>query len=82
MINFQGLTRAITYIFLVLMVKSFPELEKNLYLYGTFFTFSIMMLFFLPVVYFILPETKDISLEMIQEYFRPSNAVLYTENAL
>jgi len=65
----KGLTRAITCIFLVLSVKMYPQLEGHLSLSGTFFSFSCVMILFFPVVYLILPETKDLSLEMIQQYF-------------
>merc|ERR1711936_517763 len=65
----KGLTRAITCTFLVVTVKLYPQLESYLSLYGTFFMFSIFLIIFLPVVCFILPETKDLSLEMIQQYF-------------
>merc|ERR1719483_1340285 len=73
----KGLTRAITCIFLVLSVKMYPQLESILSLYGTFFMFSIFLIIFLPAVYFILPETKDLSLEMIQAYFAPHRTVWY-----
>ena len=41
--------------------------------------FSIFLIIFLPVVYFIIPETKDLSLEMIQQYFTPQVTVWYTD---
>jgi len=74
----KGLTRAITCIFLVLSVKLFPLLESYFSLYGTFFMFSFFIIIFTPVIYFILPETKDLSLEMIQQYFTPQETVWYT----
>jgi SP family facilitated glucose transporter-like MFS transporter 8 len=76
----KGLTRAITCIFLVLSVKMYPQLESYLSLSGTFFTFSFVMILFFPTVYFILPETKDLSLEMIQQYFTPQVTVWYTDS--
>ena len=36
--------------------------EKCLKLYGTFFMFGSVLAILLPICYFILPETKDISL--------------------
>merc|ERR1719347_489107 len=74
----KGLTRAVTCIFLVLSVKLFPLLESHFSLYGTFFIFSFFIIIFTPVIYFILPETKDLSLEMIQQYFTPQETVWYT----
>ena len=38
-------------------------------LFGTFYLFGCIVLVAMPVVYCILPETKDISLESIQKYF-------------
>ena len=40
--------------------------------------FSFFIIIFTPVIYFILPETKDLSLEMIQQYFTPQETVWYT----
>jgi len=68
----KGLTRAITCIFLVLSLKLYPALETNMHVFGTFFMFSAILLIFSPIVYFILPETKDVGLEMIQKFFSPS----------
>lgn len=68
----KGLTRAITCIFLVLSLKLYPALEANMQVFGTFFMFSAVLLIFSPIVYFILPETKDVGLEMIQKFFSPS----------
>jgi len=76
----KGLTRAITCTFLVITVKLYPQLEYFLSLYGTFFMFSVFLIIFLPVVYFILPETKDLSLEMIQQYFTPQVTIWYTKS--
>ena len=58
----------------------YPQLESYLSLSGTFFTFSFVMILFFPAVYFILPETKDLSLEMIQQYFTPQVTVWYTDS--
>jgi len=68
----KGLTRAITCIFLVVTLKLYPALEANMHVFGTFFMFSAVLLIFSPIVYAILPETKDVGLEMIQKFFSPS----------
>jgi len=68
----KGLTRSITCIFLVLSLKLYPALETNLTAAGTFFIFSVVLLILSPIIYFILPETKDVGLEMIQKFFSPS----------
>ena len=33
----------------------------------------------MPVVYYILPETKDLGLEVIQHYFTPTKTVFYID---
>ena len=47
--------------------------------HGTFFLFSIVLLLSLPIVYCILPETKDLGLEMIQTYFTPNKTIFYVD---
>lgn len=46
---------------------------------GTFYMFSVILSLSLPVVYFVLPETKDMGLEMIQKYFMPAKTVFYVD---
>ena len=75
----KGLTRAATCGFLVLALKLFPILQNQLNLHGTFFLFSGILLIALPIVYCILPETKDMGLEMIQNYFTPNKTVFYVD---
>ena len=75
----KGLTRAATCGFLVLALKLFPLLQSQLNLHGTFFLFSGILLIALPIVYCILPETKDMGLEMIQNYFTPNKTVFYVD---
>ena len=33
----------------------------------------------IPFVYFMLPETKDLSLESIQYYFKPRKTIFYID---
>ena len=75
----KGLTRAATCGFLVIALKLFPILQNQLNLHGTFFLFSGILLIALPIVYCILPETKDMGLEMIQNYFTPNKTVFYVD---
>ena len=39
--------------------------------------FGVAVLLFSPIVYFTVPETKDLNLEMIQQYFTPQKTVWY-----
>ena len=57
----------------------FPLIEHSIGLHGTFYTFSAVMLVCTPVIYFILPETKDMSLEMVENYFLPSRTRFYVD---
>lgn len=65
----KGLTRSWTCILLVVSLKLFPHMEAALTLSGTFLTFGLVLVLFLPLIFFILPETKDLSLDTIQHYF-------------
>ena len=48
-------------------------------MYGTFFMFSCVLLFFVPIIFCILPETKDLGLEVIHQYFTPPIAVWHVD---
>lgn len=75
----KGLTRSVTCVLLVLGLKMYPILEDLLSVSGTFYLFAAILAFSLPIVYCILPETKDMGLEMIQNYFTPSRTVFYVD---
>ena len=57
----------------------FPWLESVLGLHGTFYLFGAVMITCTPVVYCVLPETKDISLEMVENYFTPQRTKFYVD---
>merc|ERR1712241_898113 len=75
----KGLTRSATCGFLVIGLKLYPIFEQYLTIPGTFLFFSAILIFCLPIVYCILPETKDLGLEMIQSYFMPTKTVFYVD---
>jgi hypothetical protein len=50
-----------------------------LHVYGTFFLFGGIIITAMPLVYFILPETKDVSLELVQSFFTPLKTVFYID---
>ncbi|KAL4712429.1 hypothetical protein ACJJTC_007445 [Scirpophaga incertulas] len=52
-----------------LTMKSFPYIFEKTHIYGTFGIFGMIELVMLIILYFILPETKDKTLEEIQTYF-------------
>ena len=75
----KGLARSATCGFMVISLKVYPILSANLGIHGTFLLFSVVLLLSLPIVYCILPETKDLGLEMIQTYFMPNRTVFYVD---
>jgi len=75
----KGLTRSVACILLVLGLKMYPVLEHWCSVSGTFYLFAVVLAVSLPVVYCVLPETKDMGLEMIQNYFTPSRTVFYVD---
>ena len=75
----KGLTRSFSCILLVLSLKFFPVLEFSLTFYGTFYFFAAVLILSVPVVYFTVPETKDLGLEQIQHYFTKSRTIFYVD---
>ena len=64
---------------MVISLKMYPQIVPVLGVNGTFYLFSAALLLALPLVFWILPETKDLGLEMIQLYFTPPNTIFYLE---
>ena len=55
-------------------------LRKSGYFNVGLIIIPILIINFFPfIVYWILPETKDLGLEMIQSYFIPSKTVFYVD---
>ena len=52
-------------------------MEESLQIYGTFALFGLIIRLLSPLIYFILPETKDLSLDSIRLYFTPSSTTWY-----
>jgi len=65
----KGISRSITCILIVVALKLFPLMENSVNLYGTFYIYSGIVLFFFPCLMCILPETKGLSLSQINEVF-------------
>ncbi len=51
------------------MSQTFPTLEHNLGTYGTFYVYAIIVAAGIPIIFKVLPETKNVSLEVIKTYF-------------
>jgi hypothetical protein len=75
----KGLSRSFSCILLVVTLKFFPVLQSSLTLYGTFYFFAAILLLSVPIVYFTVPETKDLGLEQIQNYFTKQRTIFYVE---
>ena len=75
----KSITRTFACILLVVCLKSFPILEKFLNFYGTFYFFASVLLLSIPIVYFILPETKDVALEEVQHFFTKTKTIFYID---
>ena len=59
----------------------FPLIDDMIGLHGTFYLFSAVMIVCTPVIYCIVPETKDLSLEMVENYFLPKRTRFYIDLA-
>ena len=57
----------------------FPTLENTIGIHGTFYSFSAVMILCTPVIYCVVPETKDMSLEMVENYFLPNRTRFYVD---
>jgi hypothetical protein len=55
----------------------FPLLEFHLSIPGAFGLLAALLVFLLPLVCLFLPETKDLSLESVREFFTPPRTVFY-----
>ena len=61
------------------MFQTFPWLkDSSLQLHGTMYIFAIVLLISIPIMYLIMPETKGLPLELLQEYFLPSRTIFYS----
>jgi hypothetical protein len=45
-------------VLLVVSLKLYPHMVDGFSLSGTFLTFALVLVLFLPIIFFILPETK------------------------
>lgn len=63
-----GVVAAALLTFLVL--KTFPALLDSIGLHGTYLLYAGVLTYFLTVIWFLLPETKDRTLQQIEDEFR------------
>lgn len=65
----QGVSRSITFLLTVISLKLFPVLQENFNLSGTFYLYFGVLAIGLPLVMWILPETKDVPIANINDMF-------------
>ena len=65
----KGVSRSITFLLTVISLKLFPLLQENLNLSGTFYLYFGVLACGLPLVMWILPETKDVPIAYINDIF-------------
>ena len=53
--------------------------ESNLSFYGTFYLFAVIMAISMPVMYILLPETKDVALEEVHHFFSKQKSIFYID---
>jgi hypothetical protein len=75
----KSLTRTFACVLLVICLKTFPVLEEQLQFFGTFYLFAVVLLAAMPVVYLLLPETKDVALEDVQHFFKRQRTIFYID---
>ena len=46
---------------------------------GAFYLYAGVITLAMPIVYVMLPETKNVSLELIPKYFEPKKTVFYVD---
>ena len=75
----KGITRSFACLLLIGSLKMFPWIEDMIGLHGSFYLFSAVIIVSTPVIYCIVPETKDLSLEMVENYFIPKRTKFYVD---
>ena len=72
-------TRSIACIFLVISLQLYPWLEDQINNSGTFYLYAGVIIICTPIVFIVLPETKDLSLHIVQFYFLPGQKRSYVD---
>lgn len=76
----KGITRSVQCLLLVGILKLYPiMITSQLDVFGTFYLLASVLTFFIPIIYVILPETKDLRLEQLQYYFTPPKTIFYVD---
>ena len=76
----QGLMGIIEYFSLFLSVKTVPTLVNYLGMHGNFFLSFVANVITIVVSYFIMPETSGLTLEEIEDLYRPASKKRFASN--
>ena len=74
-----GFTTASCHFFIFIAVKTYPFIRDHVSQYAPFFIYGSISLLGTIFLYAFLPETKDKSLQEIEEYFIGTNKVVKTK---
>ncbi|XP_065168681.1 LOW QUALITY PROTEIN: facilitated trehalose transporter Tret1-like [Atheta coriaria] len=72
-----GTACAVNFIAFFVVVKTSPFLFDVLGTHGTFALYGVLVILGTVGLYFVLPETKNRSLQEIQDYFKPRSSKIY-----
>lgn len=75
----SGLMGFFDYLAMFLAVKTFPNLKEVIGIHGCFWVYACVGVFVIVFAYFCLPETKDKTLEDIEDHYRE---ICYGKKAL
>ena len=73
----MGLSAMSNWAFNTVMVFSFPLMQSSLGIEYTFALYALVCLFGLFYTYYWMPETKNISLESIEDYLTSGGSLAY-----
>ena len=70
------MSRSLCCLLIVISLKLFPLLASALELSGTFYLYGIIVLTGLPLVMWVMPETKDLSIHQINNLFKDDDILV------
>ena len=79
---FQGLSRSLCCVLIVISLKLFPLLATSLQMSGTFYLYGIIVVVSLPIVMRVMPETKDLSIHQINNLFKDGDNLVKEDEEL
>lgn len=65
----SGISAAVCYLLAFFAIKTYLYIEQSLYLYGSSWFYGAISILGILIIYFIIPETENCSLEDIENHF-------------